>query len=235
MKNRVVCIIPARGGSKRIPRKNIKKFLDEPVISYSIRAAISSNIFEEVFVSTDDEEIAEVAKKFGANADILRSSDSSHDNATTADVLSEILNYERFKNLEFICCLYPVAPLISGGLLTRAFKLLTNEKYNSILPVTEFEYPIERRLQKQSNESLIFSESQYENTRTQDLKTYYHDAGMFYFIRVSSFKKDKKLLLNPTFGIELERTKVQDIDTLTDWKLAELKYKLMHDTVSSGR
>lgn len=235
MKNKVACIIPARGGSKRIPRKNIKDFLGRPVISYSIHTAISSKIFEEVFVSTDDEEIAEIAKNFGANADILRSSDSSHDNSTTADVLSEILNYERFKDLEFICCLYPVAPLISKGLLTKAFNLLTNEKYNSVLPITEFEYPVQRRLQKQSNELLIFSESQHENTRTQDLKTYYHDAGMFYFIRVSSFKKDKKLLSNPTFGIELERTKVQDIDTLTDWKLAELKYKLIHDTVSSGR
>lgn len=235
MKNKVVCIIPARGGSKRIPRKNIKKFLGEPVISYSIHAAISSNIFEEVFVSTDDEEIAEVAEYFGATADILRSSNSSHDNATTADVLSEILNYERFKDLEFICCLYPVAPLINKGLLIKAFNLLTNEKYNSILPVTEFEYPIERRMQKQSDESLIFSENHHENTRTQDLKTYYHDAGMFYFIRVSSFKKDKKLLSNPTFGIELERTNVQDIDTLIDWRLAELKYKLIHDTISSRR
>ena len=235
MKNRIVCIIPARGGSKRITRKNIKRFLGEPVISYSIRAAISSNIFEEIFVSTDDEEIAEVAKKYGAKADILRSANSSHDNATTADVLSEILNYERFKDLEFICCLYPVAPLISKELLIKAFNLLKNEKYNCILPVTEFEYPIERRLQKQSNESLIFSENQHENTRTQDLKTYYHDAGMFYFIRVSNFKKDEKLLLNPTFGIELERTRVQDIDTLIDWELAELKYKLIYDTVSSGR
>jgi N-acylneuraminate cytidylyltransferase len=233
MKNRVVCIIPARGGSKRIPKKNIKDFLGRPVISYSIHAAISSNIFDEVFVSTDDPTIAEVARKYGANADILREASSSDDNATTADVLTEILNYERFKNAKFICCLYPVAPLINKNLLECAYNLLLGNHYNSIIPITEFEYPIERRLRKENDQSLIFSENQYENTRTQDLETFYHDAGMFYFLRVSSFKRDKKLFLNPTFGIELEKTKVQDIDNPIDWDLAELKYKLIHDTIKS--
>ena len=114
---KAVCVIPARGGSKRIPRKNIKEFLGKPVISYSIESAISSNIFDDVFVSTDDKEIAEISKKYGAKADILRSDSSSNDNATTAEVISEILTYERYKSAEFICCLYPVAPLIDKNLL----------------------------------------------------------------------------------------------------------------------
>lgn len=231
MKNKVVCVIPARGGSKRIPRKNIKEFLGKPVISYSIESAISSNIFDDVFVSTDDNEIAEISKKYGAKADILRSDSSSNDNATTAEVISEILTYERYKSADFICCLYPVAPLIDKNLLERAFNLICNENFNSVFPVTEYDHPIQRRLNKLTDQTMVFADNQFEKSRTQDLKTFYHDAGMFYFVRVSSFKKSNKLLSKPSFGIELERTQVQDIDTLIDWKLAELKFKLTHDLI----
>jgi pseudaminic acid cytidylyltransferase len=231
MKNKVVCVIPARGGSKRIPRKNIKEFLGKPVISYSIESAISSNIFDDVFVSTDDKEIAEISKKYGAKADILRSDSSSNDNATTAEVISEILTYERYKSAEFICCLYPVAPLIDKNLLERAFNLISNENFNSVFPVTEYDHPIQRRLNKLTDQTMVFADNQFEKTRTQDLKKFYHDAGMFYFVRVSSFKKYNKLLSKPSFGIELEKTQVQDIDTFIDWKLAELKFKLTHDLI----
>ena len=224
-----ICIIPARGGSKRILKKNIKDFLGKPAIQYSIDAALSTNLFDEIFVSTDDPEIAQISTRLGAVADILRSQKTSDDYATTADVIYEVLNYKKFSNVEKVCCLYPVSPLVNARDLKKAYDLINSKEYNSVIPITEFGYPPQRSIIKKDEDLISFSDSRYKNTRSQDLEVEYHDAGMFYFLRVDSFRRKKELLIQPSYGIVLNRLKVQDIDTIVDWKLAELKYKLLHD------
>lgn len=226
MKNRVVCIIPARGGSKRIPRKNIKEFLGRPVISYSIQAAIASNIFDEVYVSTDDQEIAEVAQNFGANADVLRTSDNSSDFATTSDVILEVLDYKKFKDAFIICCLYPVTPLIKSQTLCDGYKYLLEKSVNSVFTVTKFSYPIQRSLERDENGLMNFHQKENRNARTQDLKDFFHDAGMFYFVKAHVFKKEKDLLCKPSYGILMNEYDVQDIDNMNDWEMAKLKFQL---------
>lgn len=228
MKNRVVCIIPARGASKRIPRKNIKNFLGKPAISYSIQAAISSNIFDEIFVSTDDEEIAKISENYGAVADIYRSRENSNDFATTSDVLQEVLSYPKFREVQYLCCLYPVSPLVNPNLLTDAYHRLENTNCNSVLPITEYTHPIQRCFKMDHKQEISFLNKDFENSRTQDLKKYFHDAGMFYFLRVSGFLEHKKVICSPSIGIELDQMLVQDIDTHTDWKMAELKYQILN-------
>ena len=224
---RVIAIITARGGSKRIPRKNIRDFCGNPIISYSIDAAINSNIFTEVMVSTDDEEIAKIALENRAQVPFYRSSRNSDDYSTTADVLIEVLSEYEKKGLKFdyLCCIYPTAPFVTSEKLKLAFEKMINEKADALIPVVRFSYPPQRAFIIE-NDKLIYKYPENVFKRSQDLESYYHDAGQFYFIKVETFMKKKTLVCKNTISLIVDELSVQDIDTEEDWKMAELKYKM---------
>lgn len=224
-----IAIIPARGGSKRIPRKNIKYFEGKPIISYSIEVALNSNLFETVMVSTDDEEIAEIARKYGAQVPFLRSAKNSDDFAGTADVLLEVLLSYKNSGKEFkhTCCIYPTAPLITERKITEAYELLNQYNYKSVLPVCAFSYPIQRGLHFTGESKIDWIWPENSLKRSQDLSPSYHDAGQFYWIDTNSFLESKKLLTSETAAIILRETEMQDIDNENDWSIAEMKYKLL--------
>lgn len=230
--NKNLCIIPARGGSKRIPKKNIKSFRGKPIIAYSIEAALNSGLFTTVMVSTDDKEIAEIGKKYGADVPFFRSEKTSDDFATTVDVLLEIL--ERYKELgaEFdrVCCLYPTAPFVTEAKLRQAVEKLSSNNLDAVFPVVQFSYPIQRALKKNINGKLQFFFPEFELYRSQDLEKSYHDAGQFYFLKTTNFISNKSLLSGNTAGIVVSEMEAQDIDTDVDWKLAELKYELLQNS-----
>ena len=227
---KVVAIITARGGSKRIPRKNIRSFCGSPILNYSVKAALESSIFDKVIVSTDDLEIAEVAKQAGAEVPFLRSSATSNDYATTAEVISEVLqDYEKQSEVfQYACCIYPTAPFVTSEKLKTAFELLKSKKAASVIPVTKFSFPIWRSF-KLEDEKLSFNWPENALKRSQDLPTAYHDAGQFYFFSVPEFLKARQLVTDSTFGLEIPETEVQDIDNESDWAMAELKFKIMQN------
>lgn len=221
-----LAIIPARGGSKRIPRKNIKDFLGKPIIAYSIEKALESGLFEEVMVSTDDEEIATIARSFGAKVPFLRSETKSNDHATTMDVIHEVISKytEQGKSFDHICCIYPTAPLTTVQNLKDGFDLLQTEQHETVFPMVAFSYPIWRGIKRnKAGESELISK-EFSDARSQDIETIYHDAGQWYWIN----KKNLVLsILDSKMGnIILSEMDVQDIDHESDWQLAELKYKL---------
>jgi len=223
MKN--LCIIPARGGSKRIPRKNIKPFHGKPIIAYSIEAALKTCLFDEVMVSTDDEEIAEVAKQYGAKVPFMRSAETANDFAVTADVLKEVVGKYQSLGQEFdnFCCVYATAPLISPSDIQSAFQLLQQSNFTTVYPVVEFSYPIWRCLDMVEDGSMKRHWPEYENSRSQDLPKEYHDTGTFYWYKTKEWLAGNIIV----GGIIVDETSIQDIDTETDWKLAEMKYKLL--------
>ncbi len=226
--NKSLAIITARGGSKRIPRKNIRPFLGQPIIKYSIDAALQSGCFDEVMVSTDDAEIAEFAEQCGATVPFIRSEKTSDDHSTTADVILEVINaYKNIgKEFQYVCCIYPTAPFITEEKLKNAFQKLTKNECKSVVPVVRFGFPILRSF-KMENELVIMNWPEYLNTRSQDLAPAYHDAGQFYFFRTEAFLTDKKIFTENTLGIEMPESEVQDIDNEEDWKIAEIKYSFL--------
>ena len=226
MKN--IAIIPARGGSKRIPKKNIRSFYGFPVIMYSIEAALNSGCFSEVMVSTDDDEIAEVARRFGARVPFKRSALNSNDQASTADVLLEVISQykDAGKVWDFFCCLYPAAPLITPQKIKKGYQLMIESGADSLIPVVKFSYPIQRALSVEKGR-LFRVEPKYSESRSQDLPARYHDAGQFYWAKTSSFLTEKQLLMKNTVPMEVLETEVQDIDNEMDWQIAELKDQLM--------
>ena len=223
MKN--LCIIPARGGSKRIPRKNVKSFLGKPMLVYSIEAALASNLFDEVMVSTDDEDIAEVARQYGAKVPFMRSAETANDFATTADVLHEVIN--KYKELgqvfDNFCCIYATAPMIQSKDIISAYNRLQSSDFTIVYPVVQFSYPIWRCLDLAEDGSMKRHWPEFENSRSQDLPKEYHDTGTFYWYKTQEWLAGNIL----TGGIEVDETTIQDIDTETDWKIAEMKYKLL--------
>ncbi len=224
MKN--LCIIPARGGSKRIPRKNVKPFLGKPMLAYSIETAYKSGLFDEVMVSTDDEEIADVAMQYNAKVPFMRSSETANDFATTADVLKEVLlNYNKMgKEFDNFCCFYATAPLVQCKDIISAYERLLKSDFTIVYPVVQFSYPIWRCLDLAEDGAMTRHWPEYEKSRSQDLSKEYHDTGTFYWYKTREWLTGIKRL----GGIEVCETIVQDIDTETDWKLAELKYKLLY-------
>ncbi len=223
-----LAVIPARGGSKRIPRKNIKEFCGKPVIAYSIEAAAGSGLFDRVMVSTDDTEIAELAEELGASVPFFRSAAASGDYATITDVLLEVLESYRKQGLWFstLCYIYPTAPFVTAEKLKRACQLLEESGADGLIPVVEFSYPPLRGLLVQENRVRM---KWPENTfaRSQDLETIYHDCGQFGFIRTETLLQEETIFCRNIVPMILSDLEVQDIDNETDWKLAELKYELM--------
>lgn len=224
MKN--LAIIPARGGSKRIPRKNIKDFLGKPIIAYSIEAALQSGMYDEVMVSTDDEEIAAIAKQYGAKVPFLRSEATANDYATTADVIIEVLDcYAKMGQFfDTFSCIYSTAPFVSADRLREAYGMVKGD-VNSVFTCVAYSYPIQRALHIVDGK-ISMLQPQYLKSRSQDLEPTYHDAGQFYVCTVDAFMETKSLWGNHTAGLVLSELEVQDLDTLTDWTLAEMKYKL---------
>lgn len=223
-----LAIITARGGSKRIPRKNIKEFCGKPILCYSIEAAKESGIFDTIMVSTDDKDIAQIAIDAGADVPFFRSSETSNDYASTDDVIMEVLHSYREIGQEFdsFCCIYPTAPFLSGKRLRSAMELLSEA--DSVMPVVPFSYPPQRGLLINQNGYVERQFPQYATTRSQDLPKIYHDCGQFYACRTDAFLQAGTTDVERLVPLILTELEVQDIDTLEDWKLAELKYKLLH-------
>jgi|TARA_B100001057_G_scaffold73909_2_gene68336 N-acylneuraminate cytidylyltransferase len=225
---KTIAIIIARGGSKRIHKKNIKLFLGQPIISYSIKTAKKCIFFDEIMVSTDDNEIAKIAKKGGVKIPFIRSQKNSSDFSTTADVIKEVLtDYKKIGiNPKYVCCIYPTAPLINHKILKRAYDIVCSTNAKSVVPVVKFSYPIQRSLVIE-NKRLKMRWPENTNNRSQDLLDHYHDVGQFYFLNVKSFKKDSVIFSDSTYPIELPPILSQDIDNEDDWEIAEFKYKFL--------
>lgn len=225
-----LAIITARGGSKRIPHKNIREFCGKPILYYSIEAALSSGLFDTVMVSTDDKRIAEEAGKAGAEIPFFRSEKTSGDFSTTAEVLLEVLEeYEKLgQSFDLACCIYPTAPFLTSEKLREAAGLLEEKGYDSVMPVAEFSFPPLRGMIIQE-EKLQYRWEEFSQMRSQDLEKIYHDVGQFYFFNVEKFKKTGKLVTENTGPVIINELEMQDIDNETDWKLAELKYQLLRE------
>ncbi|MCM1398914.1 MAG: pseudaminic acid cytidylyltransferase [Clostridium sp.] len=225
-----IAIIPARGGSKRIPKKNIKNFCGKPIIAYSIEAAIKSNIFDEIMVSTDSGEIADIARSYGASVPFYRSKEASNDFATTSDVIMEVLGeYKKAgKNFEYAFCIYPTAPFITSELIIDAETLMKDKKPNEIVTVVEFSYPPQRSYVVTEDGMIKYRYEQYINSRSQDLEKWYHDVGQLYVYNVGNFCANNGQIRERIMPIMVSPLVAQDIDTENDWILAEEKYKLIN-------
>lgn len=220
-----IAIIPARGGSKRIPRKNTRDFLGMPIIAYAIKSAQDSGLFADVIVSTDDEEIAAVSRDFGASVPFFRSTRNSDDHATLGDVLAEVVPALGEGAGERVCCILPTAPLLRSARLIEAQRRLIDSGARCVLPVAAFRYPIQRALRLAPDGSLAMREPQHYRTRSQDLERHFHDAGQFYYLTRDAVMDGKPLLGDGAVAIELPDVEVQDIDDLDDWALAEMKFR----------
>lgn len=223
-----IAIITARGGSKRIPKKNIKEFCGKPMIAYAIEAAIKAEIYDTVMVSTDSEEIAKIAKKYGAEVPFFRSEKASDDYAITADVLIEVLEtYKRIgEEYKYMTCIYPTAPFVTAQKLQQAVEILKSQSASLVMPVTAFSYPPLRGYIMQEGK-LSMKWPEYYKCRSQDLETIYHDAGQYYCYSVKEFMKSSGIITEGIVPVVTDEMEVQDIDNETDWKLAEVKYRLM--------
>lgn len=224
MKN--LCIIPARGGSKRIPRKNVKSFMGKPILAYSIENALATGLFDEIMVSTDDPEIMKVAKAYGAKVPFVRTEKTANDYASLADVIHEVVDMyvERGQTFDNMCCILATCPLVKASYISEAYQKLINSDFISVYPVVQFSYPILRSLKMDEHGEVSMNWPEYAKTRSQDLAPAYHDSGTFYWHKVESWMRgDRK-----GGGIVIAEDLVQDIDTEEDWRMAELKYQLIN-------
>jgi len=223
-----IAIIPARGGSKRIPRKNIQLFAGKPIIAYSIRAAVDSGLFDQVMVSTDDAEIAEIAQQYGAVVPFYRSEATSNDFAGIAEVLIEVIEQYQEKGQIFdkVCCILPTAPFVASNDLTQSYNQWIGTDFDALFPVVRYSFPIQRALQFEGDSiKMIWPENR--TVRSQDLMPTFHDAGLFYWVKVSVLLQEKKVWTEHTTAFEIDESRAQDIDTPEDWKIAELKFSIL--------
>lgn len=230
-----IAIIPARGGSQRIPHKNIKHFHGKPIIAYSIQAALKSGLFDDVIVSTDDGNIAKIAKQYGANVPWMRPSELSDHFTSTLPVIQHSLSKynkdkDKDKDIQFVCCLYATAPFVTAGLLKKAFKKICNTNVSYCVPVCEFDYPIQRALSLNDKHQISMDQSKHMLTRSQDLKPMYHDVGQFYFGTRDAWERGDAILGDNSVGLIIPRIQALDIDNPEDWTLAESIYsQVNHD------
>ena len=224
-----IAIIPARGGSKRIPRKNIKEFHGKPMIAYSIEAALESNCFDKVIVSTDDSEIAEIARKYGAEVPFMRPDNIADDYATTLDVIKHAIEYTEQQGwgVENVCCIYATAPFLTPEFIKKGLQELTKSTIDYAFSATSFPFPIQRAIRFNAQERVEMLQPEHLNSRSQDLEEAYHDAGQFYWGTAIAFLNGKPFFSPQSKAILLPRKRVQDIDTPEDWELAEALYKAL--------
>lgn len=227
-----IAIIPARGGSKRIPKKNIKEFSGKPIIYYSINAAIQSKLFDEVVVSTDDNEIAEVALSYGAKVPFLRPKKLSDDYIGTHDVVKHAVNFliENGQKFKYACCIYATAPLIMSSDLISAFEIMKKEKYLSVFSAAKYSFPIQRSFKLNKTRGVHMSFPDNFDDRSQDLDETYHDAGQFYWSPKKVWLQDPLKYNEDCFPFILPNWRVQDIDTMEDWKRAEFLYQILKES-----
>ncbi|MEO0328173.1 MAG: pseudaminic acid cytidylyltransferase [Pseudomonadota bacterium] len=219
MNEKPVCIIPARGGSKRIPKKNIKLMNGKPLIAWSIETALQSDIFSRVIVSTDNEDISSVAQEYGANVPFMRDSELADDFATTADVMHDALN--KLEKCSYACCMYATAPMIQITDLIAAYELLKQSKTDCVVSTTEFDFHPLRAFKQSPDGSIHFNWTEYELTRSQDLPNLVHDAGAFYFFSTDAFSKQKKMIMKNCLAYNIARSRALDIDNQEDFDLVE--------------
>lgn len=226
-----IAIIPARGGSKRIPKKNIRLISGQPAISYPINLAKNSGLFQKVFVSTDDNEIAEVSRRLGAVIPFIRRPELSGDFTTTIDVISDAakLLIQQGNYFDYICCIYPVTPLLKMERLYEAFDTLNNGVWDYVFPAIEFSSPVERGLQKSKSGQVKFTHEEYLNVRTQDIEASFHDAGQFYFGKTEAWINKKPILNGNSTFIELNKYEVLDVDNFQDWEFMDKLLKINTD------
>lgn len=224
---KAIAIITARGGSKRIPHKNIKEFCGRPIIEYSIEAALKSGVFDEVMVSTDDLEIAGIAKQAGAKVPFFRSAKNSGDMAATHEVILEVLDEYEKQGAAFaeVCCIYPTAPFLTAEKLKESMCKLEESGADGVVPVVAYSFPPQRCFVIDKGR-VAYKWPENRLVRSQDLERYYHDCGQFYLLRVESFRKEQSMVLKNTVPYIMDEMEVQDIDNLEDWELAEVKFKM---------
>jgi pseudaminic acid cytidylyltransferase len=222
-----IAIIPARGGSKRLPGKNIRNFLGRPMLSYPVRAALDSGLFDEVMVSTEDEQVIRVAKDSGAQVPFSRSNQNANDTATLSEVITEVLGQYRDlgRPVAEFCCLLATACLVDAELLKQSQERFRSGGVTTLFSVVRFDYPIQRAL-RMDGTLITLMNAEHKNARSQDLEPAFHDAGMFYWGMATGFLAEGSLFTKHTGAIELPRTAVQDIDDEEDWRIAELKFRL---------
>ena len=224
-----IAIIPARGGSKRIPNKNIKDFFGKPVISYAIETAIKSNLFDEIMVSTDSEEIKKISISSGASVPFMRTKVNSTDNSTIYDVIVEVVKEYSKKNINFDygCCIFPISPLINSEILNKCYQILTNGKYHSVLPLSYTEQPIERALKLDKRNLLKLDNFDVFKKMGQDFEPSYFDTGQFCWFNFNQTISAGSLISSKTKGIILNRFEYQDVNTLDEWEMLKMKYNHM--------
>ena len=227
-----LCIIPARGGSKRIPRKNIKEFCGQAMIGYSIEAAITSQCFDKVIVSTDDQEIVEVAKSFGAEVPFIRPDELANDHAATTPVVKHAIEWfdEQGQSPTDVCCLYATAPFIQSQTISKAFQQLQESEADYCFSVTSFAFPIQRSIRITQDDKVDMFYPENFNVRSQDLEEAYHDAGQFYWGKAQAFKDELPIFSETASPYILQRYLVQDIDTTEDWIRAEAMHRVLQET-----
>jgi len=224
-----LCVIPARGGSKRIPRKNIKEFNGKPIIAYSIEAAIKSNCFDKVVVSTDDKEIADIAKEYEVEVPFMRPEELANDFAGTLPVIKQAIEWfdGQGQSPSEVCCLYATAPFVQADAIRKAYKQMKQEQAEYCFTATSFAFPIQRAIKVTAENRIEMFYPEHLEIRSQDLEESYHDAGQFYWGKVESYRQQKPLFSKSATPYILPRHLVQDIDTLEDWKRAELMYQVL--------
>lgn len=222
-----LAIIPARGGSKRIPRKNIRSFCGKPIIAYSIETAIDSGLFDRIIVSTDDDEIAEVASRYGAEVPFIRPTELADDFTGTNAIVKHAIEWYRDNgsDIEYTCCIYATAPLLQSDFLKQGLEQLQSSNAAYAFSVTGFDFPIQRAIRLNADQIVEALQPQSIDMRSQDLEECYHDAGQFYWGRSSSFTAELPLMSGHSRGVVLPRYLVQDIDTEEDWRQAEQMYQ----------
>lgn len=236
MRKMNVAVIPARGGSKRIPRKNVKEFCGKPMIAWSIEAALASECFDRVIVSTDDDEIAEIAREWGAEVPFLRPAEISDDYTGTIPVIAHAIRTlrEQGQDPEGVCCIYATAPFVQIGDLRSGFLALQNDETEYALSVTSYAFPVQRALRiLESGRVAMFHPEQFLS-RSQDLEEAWHDAGQFYWGRAAAWCSGKPIFSADAVPVMLPRHRVQDIDTLEDWLRAEWLFKALQAGSHSG-
>ena len=226
-----IAVITARGGSKRIPRKNIRPFCGKPIIEYSIEAALKSGVFDEVMVSTDDAEIAEIAKNAGAKVPFMRSAENAGDMAATHEVLLEVLaEYEKLgEHFDMVCCIYPTAPFLTAEKLKECVEKMQESGADGVVPVVSYSFPPQRCFVIEDGK-VAYKWPENRLKRSQDLEPFYHDCGQFYMLRVEPFKQEKSMVLKNTVPYVMNEMEVQDIDNEEDWKLAETKFRIRRES-----
>jgi len=224
-----LAVIPARGGSKRIPRKNIRLFAGKPIIAYSLGAAREAGCFSDVVVSTEDSEIASVARAHGGTVPFMRSAATADDHAGIADVVKEVITaYEAWarRSVDLVCCILPTAPFVSAGNIVQGYRLMLKGDMNALVTVVRYSYPIQRALRDENGYVSMIQPENYVK-RSQELEPSYHDAGQFYWIRKDELFKYGKMFIPRTGFICIDQTRAQDIDTEEDWRCAEAKFELL--------